>query len=232
MEMNGPNESSLIKQYFNRGYEYQEILHFLDAHHGIKISLSTVLRRLRNLGLKRRNKGNMETLVRAADFIYENLQSPGSSNGYRSTWDRLKNGGIQVSRSDVRILLSTMDPEGTTSRRRNRLTRRTYANPGPDFAWHVDGHDKLKPFGFPIHGAVDGYSRKVMWLRVVRSNNCPKIIASLFLDSVKNHNGCPRQLVTDAGTENALIAAIQSYFWQDTKAHRYVPSPGNQRIEG
>ena len=23
--------------------------------------------------------------------------------------------------------------------------------------WHVDGYDKLKPFGFPIHGCIDGY---------------------------------------------------------------------------
>ena len=33
------------------------------------------------------------------------------------------------------------------------------------------GYDKLKPFGFPIHAAVDGYSRKVIWLETERSNN-------------------------------------------------------------
>ena len=28
--------------------------------------------------------------------------------------------------------------------------------PGLNQAWHMDGYDKLKPFGFPIHGAIDG----------------------------------------------------------------------------
>lgn len=28
---------------------------------------------------------------------------------------------------------------------------------GPDFVWHLDGYDKLKPYGFAIHGCIDGY---------------------------------------------------------------------------
>ena len=27
---------------------------------------------------------------------------------------------------------------------------------GPDFVWHMDGYDKLKPFGFCIHECIDG----------------------------------------------------------------------------
>ena len=27
---------------------------------------------------------------------------------------------------------------------------------GPDFVWHIDGYDKLKPYGFPIHFCIDG----------------------------------------------------------------------------
>ena len=43
--------------------------------------------------------------------------------------------------------------------------------PGPNFIWHIDGYDKLKPYGFCIHGAVDGYSRRILWLEVGPSNN-------------------------------------------------------------
>ena len=25
-----------------------------------------------------------------------------------------------------------------------------------DHVWHVDGYDKLKPYGFPVHGCIDG----------------------------------------------------------------------------
>ena len=32
--------------------------------------------------------------------------------------------------------------------------------------WNVNGYDKLKPFGFAFHGAIDGYSRKMLWLHI------------------------------------------------------------------
>ena len=52
---------------------------------------------------------------------------------------------------------------------------------GPNYIWHVDGYDKLKPYGFPIHGAIDGWSRKIMWLKLARSNNLPEIPATFYL---------------------------------------------------
>jgi len=29
--------------------------------------------------------------------------------------------------------------------------------------WHLDYNEKLAPWGFHIHGAVDGYSRFILW---------------------------------------------------------------------
>ena len=31
-----------------------------------------------------------------------------------------------------------------------------YLLQGPDYLWHIDGYDRLQPFGFPIHGCIDG----------------------------------------------------------------------------
>ena len=28
---------------------------------------------------------------------------------------------------------------------------------GPNYVWHTDGLDKLKPYGFAVHGCIDGY---------------------------------------------------------------------------
>ena len=36
---------------------------------------------------------------------------------------------------------------------------------------HIDGDEKLKTFGFPIHGCIDGFSRKLMRLVASTSNN-------------------------------------------------------------
>ena len=66
-----------------------------------------------------------------------------------------------------------------------------------------------------------------MWLYVTRSNNQPNNVAAHFLDAVGEYCGCPVDLVTDLGTENGIIAAIQSFSSNDPDSHRYVPSPRN-----
>ena len=95
----------------------------------------------------------------------------------------------------------------------------------------------MKPYGFPIHGAVDGYSQKVLWMEVTRSNNSPRNVATFFLDYVGERRGCPLITRTDCGTENGILAALQCYLRNDDyplngeNAHRYGASLSNQRIE-
>ncbi|EDO37325.1 predicted protein [Nematostella vectensis] len=55
---------------------------------------------------------------------------------------------------------------------------------------------------------------------------------------VETAGGCPIRVYSDHGTENWIIAGMQCYFRADgsdefagTKAHKYVPSTSNQRIE-
>lgn len=50
-------------------------------------------------------------------------------------------------------------------RSRRRLQRRVYHNKGPNYLWHLDAYDKLKPYGICIHGCIDGFSRHIMWLK-------------------------------------------------------------------
>ena len=76
---------------------------------------------------------------------------------YRHIWDTLQRRGIQVPRFVVQELMQYLDPEGCELRRAHRLRRRVYHNAGPNAVWHVDGYDKLKPYGFPIHGCIDGW---------------------------------------------------------------------------
>ena len=62
--------------------------------------------------------------------------------------------------------LEETDLERCQKRRRWKLKRRVYTNPGSNYCWHIDGYDKIKPDDFAIHGCIDGYSRKVTWLRL------------------------------------------------------------------
>ena len=56
-------------------------------------------------------------------------------------WLRMK--GIIVKRARVMTLLRELDPDGVESRRKKRLRRRAYHAKGPNFDWHIDGHDKF-----------------------------------------------------------------------------------------
>ena len=102
----------------------------------------------------------------------------------------------------------------------------------------MDGYDKLKPFGFSIHGWVYGFSRRIIWLEVQRSNKNPRAVAKYFFKCVKASRGCPTRVYTDPGTEKGVIAGIQCYLrtegtdeYAASKAHKYVSSTSNQRIE-
>ena len=71
----------------------------------------------------------------------------------------------------------------------------------------IAGYDKLKPYGFAIHGCIDRWSRKIIWLRVAESNNNPLVPGQFYIESVAKY-GCPVKLRTDCGTENGVMTAI------------------------
>ena len=107
------------------------------------------------------------------------------------------------------------------------------------FPFSLAGYDKLKPFGFPIHGCICGFSRKILWLEVVKTNNDPRVTARLFLDAVMQLKGCPMIVRSDCGTENGIVAATQCSFrasgndaFAGERSHIYGSSHSNQRIEG
>ena len=68
--------------------------------------------------------------------------------------------GLNISKEAVRIALKDVDTEGVQARQRKVTSRRVYETDGPGHIYHLDGNDKLKPWGLCIHGCVDGFSRK------------------------------------------------------------------------
>ena len=90
------------------------------------------------------------------------LDGPGCIPGYRHVWHTLRLRGYQVPRIVVQLLVRELDPKGCEMRRQHKLKRRVYRNPRPNAVWHADGYDKLKPYGFAIHGCIDGWSRKLL----------------------------------------------------------------------
>lgn len=102
---------------------------------------------------------------------------------------------------------------------------------GANHCWFADGYDKLKPYGFPIYGAIDGFSRRIIWLNITRSNNHPLVPAYFYKKASEELKLIPALLQTDCGTETGLMAGMQCALHQNSEAHRFVKSVTNQRIE-
>ena len=125
---------------------------------------------------------------------------------------RCRENGLSVRTNDIRIILRHLDPEGVALRSARCLRRHDYYAPGPNFIWHLDGYDKLKPFGICISGCICGFSRKLIWLNAYNTNNNPRIFGGYFLEAVNQYGGCPRFVRGDYGTENVHVKNFQTFF--------------------
>ena len=54
-----------------------------------------------------------------------------------------------------------------TEKKRRKLPRREYHSFGPNHTWHIDGYDKLKPFGTAIQGAIDGLIEEFFYRQAI-----------------------------------------------------------------
>ena len=224
----------LIFKYFDDGFWYKEILEFLEFVHGYSLSLSSLKRILRRNNKKRRALRCSQQEL--SDAVERELAGSSNNVGYRRMHRILISKGIRCRREDVRKMVCDKDPEGVQLRKRRRLRRRKYLSPGPNFVWYIDGNDKLKPYCFSIHGGIDGFSRRVLWLEVSTSNKMPEIIAKYYLDAVKR-NGLPVNVKADDGTEHSLVQPIHLLLRNidgsdpNLESFSIVTSPANQRIE-
>ena len=172
---------NVIKNYFTAGFSYKELCNFLFHFHRIKITILHLYRLLRQCNLQRReNHNNINTVIK---FIQDELKGSSSCFGYRYMLQKLRSSGLTADKETVGLILKSLDP----------VTRREYHSFVPNHTWHIDGYDKLKPFGIAIHGALDGYSRRILWLKLSPSNNNPSSYCKLLLmlcQGAEPHSTC------------------------------------------
>ena len=171
--------------------------------------------------------------------VEEELNGSGSRVGYRRVHRALERKSLVVRKHNVTLLVKELDPEGVILRKRRRLCRRKYSNPGPSFIWHIDGYDKLKYYGFSIYGCIDGFSRKIFWLHLGASNKDPNVTVKFHLDTVSEFGGVPRYISANDGTGHSIkpmhiyLSSLDSNREESDllKSFKIISSPKNQRIE-
>lgn len=136
--------------------------------------------------------------------------------------------GIKIKRNRLRIILRRIKPSESLSM--STIRRRLYRTRTANSMWHLDSAHKLKHWRFVTSGCVDGYSRKIMWLKC-SNNNLADAACNYFLDAIQKYQ-CPYQVCGDKGAENRKIAkhmiAIRG---KDIRGHIGGRSCHNARIE-
>lgn len=195
--------------------KYKEICSIINEHHHRLITMNMVKRICKEENLSRRRNISDSDLK---DVIVNELKTSMSKVGYRQMWEQISlKYDVNVSKECVRKILKAVDPKGVEERRSKTIKRRIYWSNGPGDIFHIDGNDKLKRWGFCIHGCIDGFSRKIIWLNVASSNNDPLIIANFFLSSIKKLKFVPYYVWIREG--KTFIAKTFKHFLLDrTKA--------------
>ncbi|KAL3852330.1 hypothetical protein ACJMK2_015987 [Sinanodonta woodiana] len=208
---------TLLRFYFRLNVSQKYMLELLAYKHQIVISRRTLQRKLKNIELYR--KKNKTDLIQVTAFLQKQMEKSGCLHGYRWMYTKCCIEGLVVDRESVRVLLQIIDPDGVELRKSRRLRRRIYFNYGPNYTWHIDSNDKLKPFGIFINGCVDGFSRHIIRLQA-SGGGMARSIAYYFIEAVKCRKGCPRIVRTDMGVENTVLHKMQAFLRRSHQDNR------------
>ena len=223
----------LIRYYYqvNSVFTHCEICSIINNHHRLSVTVRQLKYLCKKLNFKKKNESYVSNYDLEA-IIANELDTSSVCVGYRQMTEIINlRYNLGVAKDRVRKLLKIVDPEGVALRSRKVLKRRLYDTLGPNDVWHLDGNDKLKRWGFCIHGCVDGFSRKVLWMQVASTNNDSLVVANYFLRCVKKFEIAPKRLRMDKGTENIYCEDLQQFFTNNIDGVRYGASTRNQRIE-
>ncbi|CAB4001417.1 hypothetical protein AWC38_SpisGene3841 [Paramuricea clavata] len=85
------------------------------------------------------------------------------------------------------------------------VQRRKYHVPWPNSLWHLDGHHSLIRWNLVVHGCIDGFSRRIIYLQC-STNNLSETVLALFLNATEEDGGLwPSRIRVDRGVENVRV---------------------------
>lgn len=91
------------------------------------------------------------------------------------------------------------------------IKRRVYKVRGSNALWHHDGNEKLRPWGFYVHGCIDGHSRLIIFLKC-SNNKKARTVERFFMTAVGVY-GWPSRTRGDFGTENNGVERQMNLKW-------------------
>ena len=165
-------------------------------------------------------------------LVKQFLQERGNLAGQTMLIRFLRSKGYRVQRKRIRKSLVRVNPENAALRLGHTIKRRKYSVPWPNSLWHLDGHHSLIRWKFVVHGCIDGFSRRIIFLRC-STNNLAQTVLNLFVDSIESDEGLwPSRVRVDFGVENVMVCDAMVDKWGQGRGSFIAgPSTRNQRIE-
>lgn len=121
----------------------------------------------------------MRYFLLSASFSAGAIQSP--QDAWRLTHLKCIQSSLVVTQKTVQHPLHILDTQEVQLRQPNRLRGHLYTNWVPNFSWHDDSNDKLKPYGFCINVFWGFFLRIVMWGHTYTTNGDPRVIPGYFI---------------------------------------------------
>lgn len=124
--------------------------------------------------------------------------------GTRTIARHIMRAGIQISRASVRRILEEDPPQRPARGDVVKSTRRTapdhfFNPPRPNHVWHMDMTElRVLWMRFEVAAVIDGFSRRIMKLRVFRGTPTTDELIKL-VDEAARESTVPRYVVTDRG---------------------------------
>ena len=191
------------------------------------MSRTTLWRRAVELGISHQPS---EVSNPELDSVVRRIVTNCPNYGSVMVWGQLKAYGIKVPRQRVRDSLYRVSPDSVRMRRTTTVSRRVYSVPSSNALWHIDGLHCLIRWRMVIHGGIDGFSRRIVYLHA-STNNKADTVLRLFLEATRNC-GWPSRVRSDLGGENVEVARAQiEARGVGRRSHVAGASVHNQRIE-
>ena len=128
------------------------------------------------------------------DSIITTLVRNFPNSGITMMWGYLRSMSVHVPRRTVSESLHRVNPAAVRARQCTTVARWAYTVPAPNSLWHIDGLHCLIRWQFVIHGGIDGFSRRIVYLKASINNRSETVLQ--FMKAV-NECGWPSRVRSD-----------------------------------
>ena len=140
----------------------------------LNISRATLYRRLEDAGISPHAQTPLSE--QQLDDIIQSIKRDHPNDGEVLMQGHLLRQGIKITRQELRDSLHRVDHLNIVARQHSVIRRRVYSVPYPNFIWHFDSHHKLIRWRIVIHGAIDGFSRTIIYLKCADNNKSATVL--------------------------------------------------------